>query len=199
MTNTHSDTIKNDTSKPSESTSVEVVEDTSKKSSAQTPSEEESSQVENLINWEEEAASYKDKWLRTVAEMENLRKRSHREREDALKYGVTKLAGDVVSVADNLSRALSNCPSEPLPEMEGLLAGLKLIEGELKQLFSRHGIQEINPLGEPFDPHFHQAMFEVPCAEDQTTGTVAEVLQVGYILHGRLLRPALVGVFKKAS
>ncbi|MBX9977155.1 MAG: nucleotide exchange factor GrpE [Alphaproteobacteria bacterium] len=148
------------------------------------------------VNWEEEALTFKDQWLRAVADAENIRKRAIKERDDALKYSVTKLAHDIVSVADNIKRALATCPDVIPTEVEALIHGIKLIEDELKATLDRHGIKEVSPLGDVFDPNFHQAMFEVPLTEGLVPGTIAEVLQVGYIIHDRLLRPALVGVIK---
>ncbi len=148
------------------------------------------------VNWEEEAARFKDHWMRALAEAENARKRASKDYDDALKYGVTKLAQDVLSIADNMKRALESCPESIPNDLEGLIGGIKLIEGEIKSIFDRHGIKELNPLGEAFDPHFHQAMFDVQASENLSPGTVGQVLQVGYVIHDRLLRPALVAVVR---
>ncbi len=166
---------------------VEPVEE-SAETEAATPAQE--------INWQEQALSFKDQWMRAVAETENIRKRAIKERDDALKYGVTKFASDVLSIADNMKRALDNCPEKIPQELEGLIGGIKLVEDETKKILERHGVRELNPMGDAFDPNFHQAMLEVPATEGAVPGTIAQVLQVGYMIHDRLLRPALVSVFK---
>jgi molecular chaperone GrpE len=149
---------------------------------------------------EELALEYKEQWIRTVAEMENLRKRFEKEKEDALKYAVTKFARDMLSVADNLTRALESFPKSEQEDIQALVEGLKLVEGECSSIFERHGIQRILPhVGEAFNADFHQAMFEIPTQEEKDTGKIAQIVQGGYALHGRLLRPALVGVFKISS
>jgi molecular chaperone GrpE len=149
-------------------------------------------------SFEEEANKYKDLWMRAVAEMDNLRKRTLKEKEEAQKYGVTTLARDVLTIADNLKRALSFAPKnvELSNEVKALVDGITLIDTEIKNMLDRHGIKEVFPLGEIFNPHFHQAMFEVPESEEYKPGTIAQVIQSGYIIHDRLLRPALVGVAK---
>ena len=158
---------------------------------------EERSADDRLTALEAELADQKDRLLRALAETENVRRRAQREREDASKYAVTGFAKDLLSAADNLRRAL-----ESLPEMEvkdertrSLLAGVAATERELLSVFERYGIRRIDPKGEPFDHNFHQAIFEAERA-DQPSGTVVEVLQPGYVLHDRLLRPAMVGVAK---
>ncbi len=161
------------------------------KSEAEAPAVEEVS-----INLAEEVERYKDQLLRTAAELDNVQKRAARDREDALKYGVTKFANDIVGFADNINRALGSCPEVIPQEFDGVISGIRLIQSEIKNIFERHGLREINPVGEVFNPNFHQAMFEVPAAEGQVSGNVAQVIQVGYMLHDRLLRPALVGVVK---
>lgn len=160
----------------------------------ETPKEEQNTS----ISFEEEANKYKDLWMRAVAEMDNLRKRTLKEKEEAQKYGVTALARDILTIADNLKRALSFAPKELeiSNEVKALVDGITLIDSEIKNTLDRHGIKEVFPLGEIFNPHFHQAMFEVPESEDYKPGTIAQVIQSGYIIHDRLLRPALVGVAK---
>jgi molecular chaperone GrpE len=145
---------------------------------------------------EEEIAKFKDLWMRAAADADNLRKRSAKDREDTLKYAVTKFAQDMVAIADNLARAVETCPSTIPSEVSGVVDGIKLVQDELRRIFERHGIQEIHPLGALFDPNFHQAMFEIPATETLPSGTVGQVLQAGYMIHDRLLRPALVGVTK---
>lgn len=150
-----------------------------------------------LVKAQAEAAELKDRLLRQAAETENLRKRFEREKEDAIKFASGKFAKDVLSVADNLRRALENVPkdagaSEPV---QNLVAGIEATERELLSVFERHGIARIDPKGQRFDPNLHQAMFEI---EDPTVaaGTVLQVIAAGYVQHGRLLRAAMVGVSK---
>lgn len=153
-----------------------------------------------IAELEAQNSQLKDQLLRTMADMENLRRRSEREKEDTSKYAVATLARDILSVADNLRRALESLPADQAPNeaTKNLLTGVEATERELLGVFERRGIKRIEPLGERFDPNFHQAMFEVP-GSGQEAGTVVQVLQPGYIIFDRLLRPALVGVAKAES
>lgn len=145
-----------------------------------------------------EAAGLKDQLLRTLAEMENLRRRTEREITDARSYAVTAFARDVLSVADNLSRALSAVPAGAEGEgLAGLVEGVGMTERELIKTLERHGVQKVDPVGEKFDPNFHQAMFEVP-VDEASGGTVVQVVQAGFRIRDRVLRPALVGVGRAA-
>jgi molecular chaperone GrpE len=146
---------------------------------------------------EAENGRLKDQLLRALADTENVRRRVEREKEDTSKYAVATLARDVLSVADNLRRALDSMPADQAPNdaARNLLAGVEATERELLGIFERRGIKRIDPVGERFDPNFHQAMFEVPNS-GQEPGTVVQVLQPGYVIFDRLLRPALVGVAK---
>jgi len=155
---------------------------------------------DRLSDLEAEVARLKDQLLRALADTENVRRRAEREREDTSKYAVATLARDVVSVADNLHRALESLPTDEAPNdaTRNLLAGIEATERELLAIFERRGIKRIEPVGERFDPNFHQAMFEVPNS-GQEAGTVVQVLQPGYLIFDRLLRPALVGVAKAES
>lgn len=140
----------------------------------------------------------KNDLLRAMAETENVRKRAQREKEDSLKYAIANFARDLTSVSDNLRRALSSVPQEALASNELLKAlydGVVMTENEMLSIFERQGIKKISPLGEKFDHSFHQAMLEIETAEHDP-GTIVQVLQDGYILHDRLLKPALVGVAK---
>jgi molecular chaperone GrpE len=147
----------------------------------------------------EESAQLKDRLLRTLADMENLRKRSEREKAEATLYAASNFARDLLSVADNFSRALAAVTPEQraaADEMSSnLLAGIEVTERELMNVLERHGIRRIDAMGQKFDPHMHQAMFEVPTA-DQPAGTIVQVMQNGYAIGNRCLRPALVGVAK---
>lgn len=142
-----------------------------------------------------EIAELKDKVLRTMAEMENLRRRTEREREDAVKYAAGKFAKDILSVADNLRRALDAVATNNDPAVKNLATGVEATERELLAVFERHGIKRIEALGARFDPNLHQAVFEVP-DPSQTAGTVVQVAMAGYLIGDRLLRPAMVGVAK---
>jgi molecular chaperone GrpE len=153
---------------------------------------------ERLGALETELAEAKDRMLRALAETENVRRRAQREREDALKYAVAGFAKDLLSAADNLRRALDSLPEAEAKDerTKSLLQGVAATERELLSVFERHGLRRIDPKGERFDHNYHQAVFEVE-KTDQPAGTVIEVLQPGYVLHDRLLRPAMVGVAKE--
>jgi molecular chaperone GrpE len=146
---------------------------------------------------EAELAEQKDRLLRALAETENVRRRAQREREEASKYAVAGFAKDLLSAADNLRRALDSLPEAEVKDdrTRSLLAGVAATERELLSIFERYGIKRIDPRGERFDHNFHQAIFEAQ-RPDQPSGIVVEVLQPGYVLHERLLRPAMVGVAK---
>jgi len=155
-----------------------------------TPTQEESQETE--------IQQLKDQLLRAVADLENYRKRAEREREETLKFAITGFARDLLSPTDNLRRALESATpdhGEPEKLLKSLLEGVAITEKELLTALTKHGVEKIDPVGQPFDHNFHQAMFEVE-DHDQTPGTVVQVMQPGYQLHGRLLRPAMVGVAK---
>lgn len=144
-----------------------------------------------------EAAEFKDKLLRTLADMENLRRRTEREVKDARDYALTSFARDLLSVTDNFERALGAAPAE-LKENEtakAFINGVDLTGRELAKVLEKHGIRKVEPHGQKFDPNLHQAMFEIPNA-DVPNGTVLQVLQPGFTIADRVLRPALVGVSK---
>jgi molecular chaperone GrpE len=144
-----------------------------------------------------ENAALKDRLLRTLADMDNLRKRTEREISDAKAYAVTALARDLLPVSDNLGRALAAAPVDDSsdPTLQVLSEGVSLTERELLNTLGKHGVVRIDPQGERFDPNLHQAMFEV---EDPgiASGTVVQVIQPGFTISGRVLRPAMVGVSK---
>jgi len=145
------------------------------------------------------AAEYKDKLLRVLAEMENLRRRTAREIADTRAYGISAFARDILAVADNMDRALQALDVELREKadagIKALLDGVELTERELHKALEKHGVRKFEPVGEKFDPNLHQAMFEIP---DPTlpAGTVAQVVQPGYMIGERMLRPALVGIAK---
>lgn len=141
----------------------------------------------------------KDKYLRLAAEMDNLRRRTEREIKDAKTYAAAGFARDMLSVSDNLRRALDALPAETRTAAEsGLMAlveGVEMTERAMQGALERHGVKKLEPAGQKFDPHFHQAMFEVPNA-DIPNNTVIQVVQDGYVIGDRVLRPAMVGVSK---
>ncbi|MGE0714609.1 MAG: nucleotide exchange factor GrpE [Alphaproteobacteria bacterium] len=146
---------------------------------------------------EAEVAALKDQYLRAMAETDNVRRRGDRERQDALKYGASSFAKDMLPVADNLRRALESLPADARGDEKAraFAEGVELTERELIAALGRHGVERIAPMDVPFDHNRHQAMFEVP-GTGKPTGTVVQCLQAGYVMHDRLLRPALVGVAK---
>ena len=145
------------------------------------------------------AAEYKDKLLRVLAEMENLRRRTDREIADARVYGISNFARDIVAVADNMARALGAFDARLRAQADAgtkaLLDGVELTERELAKVLEKHGVTKFDPLGQKFDPNLHQAMYEIPDAS-RPAGSVAQVVQPGYMIGDRVLRPALVGVAK---
>ena len=147
------------------------------------------------------AADFKDKLLRTLADMENLRKRTEREVADARTYAITGFAREVLQVADNMHRALDVIGDElrasPDANVKALVEGVDLTERELANVLEKHGVKKFTPLGEKFDPNFHQAMYEVGDGS-AAPGTVAHVVQSGYLIGDRVLRPAMVAVAKSA-
>jgi molecular chaperone GrpE len=139
-----------------------------------------------------------DRLLRAHAEMDNLRKRTERDKEDMAKYAISKFARDVVSVGDNLQRAIGAVPAgapEEDPALKALIDGVSMTEREFLNVLERHGVKRIDPSGEPFNPHQHQAMTEIE-NPDVAPGTVVQVYQPGYIIEDRVLRPAMVVVAK---
>jgi molecular chaperone GrpE len=162
------------------------------------PAAEDASPEARIAALEAEIAEQKDRLLRALAETENVRRRAQREREDASKYAVAGFAKDLLSVADNLRRALESLPESEVRDerTRSLLEGVAATERELLGVFERHGVKRVDPEGERFDHNFHQAIFEAERL-GKPGGTVIEVLQPGYVLHDRLLRPAMVGVAKQ--
>ena len=154
--------------------------------------------AERITALEQQVAEFKDAHLRALAEGENIRRRGQRERDEAIRYGAAALGRDLLPVADNLRRAIDAVPIEERQgesPLANLVAGVEMVERELLKAFEAHQIRRIDPKGEKFDHSRHQALFEIDAAS-VPPGHVAEVLQVGYVLHDRLLRPAMVGVAK---
>lgn len=146
---------------------------------------------------EEQLALAKDQTLRALAELENYRRRAQKEREDAGKYAVSSFARDLLSVSDNLRRALEAFPEDARQDIRvaNLIEGIEATEKDLLKTFDKHGIQKIEPLDAPFDPNFHEVMFEA-AIPGKAGGVVIQVIEPGYVLNDRLLRPARVGVSK---
>ena len=146
-----------------------------------------------------EVAELRDKTLRTLADMENLRKRTTREVADARAYGISGFARDVLDIADNLQRALDAVPPDTRatadPGVKSLIEGVELTERSLLNTLEKNGVKKFDPSGEKFDPNFQQAMYEVP-DPSVPAGTVVQVVQAGYMIGERVLRPALVAVAK---
>jgi molecular chaperone GrpE len=150
-----------------------------------------------LENLQLENTDLKDKLLRTLAEMENLRRRTEREVADAKIYGVTSLARDMLTFADNLRRAIDSVPAEIRASADGavrtLIDGIELTERDFASRLDKHGVKKLDPKGSKFDPNTQEALFEVP-DESVPNGTVVQVVELGYAIGDRVLRPAKVGV-----
>jgi molecular chaperone GrpE len=149
-----------------------------------------------LENLQLENTGLKDKLLRSLADMENLRRRTEKEVADAKTYGVTSFARDMLTFADNLHRALANVPAEVRgkePAVKSLIEGLELTTRDFASRLERYGVKKLDPLGAKFDPNLHEALFEQP-DESVPTGTVVQVIEPGYVIGERVLRPAKVGV-----
>lgn len=160
----------------------------------ETPDAQESD-AQKIQTLENEVSHLKDQLLRTLAESENVRKRAQKEVEDSGKYAVASFARELLNVSDNLARALSASPSQENETVAGFVSGVEMTEKELLSTFEKFGVKKIDPLDQKFDHNLHQAMFELENT-GKPAGTVVQVLQAGYVLHERLLRPALVGVSK---
>ncbi len=173
---------------------VSEEESTSEDVSAETI--EISSYVEELDKLKEDNVKLKEQALRALAEAENARRRAQKDREDATKFAITGFARDLLPVADNLRRAIDATPEELIgldPRVQSLMDGIEATERELLRGMEKNGLQKIEAEGKPFDPNMHEVMFEMP-AGGQLAGTVMQVIEPGYTLKGRILRPARVGV-----
>ena len=164
----------------------------------ETGSTEEDTIVDEEEKLQEEIRSLKEDKIRVLAEMENLRKRFDREKIDSIKYGSVNFARDILSPGDNLERALSaiNQEEDHPQSIRNLIEGLKMVQKELSSALEKNGISKINSINEKFDPNLHQAMMEIE-RDDIEEGIVVQEIQTGYMMHDRLLRPAMVGVSKK--
>jgi molecular chaperone GrpE len=149
-----------------------------------------------LAEREAEIADLKDRLLRAAAETENVRRRLEREKADASAYAATGFARDMLSIADNLNRAIAAIPESARENdmVKSVITGVEMTAKELESVFQRHGISRVESVGQKLDPHRHQAMMEIE--HDSEPGTIVQELQAGYVMKDRLLRPALVGVAK---
>ena len=151
-------------------------------------------------NLRDEIEQLRDEKLRLLADMENLRKRSDRDRMDSIRYGNINFARDILSLGDNLSRALDAIPkdAEKTETITNLINGLRMVQREFTSILEKHGIKKIEALNQRFDHNFHQAMIEIE-SEEAEEGIVIQEIQSGYNMHDRLLRPSMVGVAKKPN
>lgn len=166
------------------------------------PAPEAANENDPIATLEAQVVDLRDRFLRAVAEGENIRKRAERDVADARAYGITSFARDVLGVADNLARTIEHVSAEARasadPSLKALLDGVELTERDLQMILQKNGLKPINPMGQKFDPHFHQAMFEV-ADSGRPQGTVVQVIQPGYAIGERVLRPAMVGVARGGS
>ncbi|CAH0342579.1 nucleotide exchange factor GrpE [Rhizobium sp. CECT 9324] len=162
---------------------------------AETPGFETEAGQDSTAALQAELANTKDRLLRALAEQQNIRQQMQRQREEAVKFAASQLTGDLLDTLDNLRRAIESVPrgASDRDGVNPILKGVEATEANLLATLSRHGLQRIDPLGVAFDPHVHHAIRQHPDAT-VADGTVVEVLQPGYLLHGRILRPAMVGV-----
>ena len=185
---------------PSDEDNVKIDQETDTKAVNVNENGDEDISIDDIVeNQKTEIQELKDQLLRSLADSENLRKRTTKEIADAKRYSHISFVRDLVSSVDNLQRALKAVPddkSELSEPVKNLIIGLEIVEKEIINTFEKHNLKEISPLHEKFDYNLHQAMFEVPTAEKEP-GYVVEVSQKGYLLHDRLVRPAMVGISKK--
>lgn len=174
-----------------------MAEETPPQQEPQTPDEPVETAADPIEAVQAEAADLRDKLLRALAEVENVRRRADRDRADASQYAVTGFARDMLAIADNFSRALAACPKALLegldPKVAGVIEGVEATERQLLSTLERHGIKPIDTADGKFDPHLHQAIAEVP-GSGKPKGTIVNVIQPGFTIGERLLRPAMVTV-----
>ena len=183
-----------------EQNSENVIQNNADDENIQTDNDDNNNEVENNNEEENVIEQLRDEKLRLLAEMENLRKRSDRDRIDSIKYGSINLARDILTPDDNLTRALEAIPQEEKNSetIKNLIDGLKMVQREFSTILEKHGVKKIDALNKKFDHNFHQAMVEIENDEVED-GIVIQEMQSGYIMHDRLLRPSMVGVSKKSS
>ena len=191
--------------KPSEESSSEIVEsmDLSEKeneSEDQNQNDENDNQNNKEQEQEAEITNLKEEKIRILAEMDNLRKRFEKEKIDSIKFGSSNIIREMLSPGDNLERALAAIPAEEnFPDaIKNLIEGLKMVQREFASILEKNGVTKIESLNKKFDHNYHQAMMEVE-SEEVEEGTVVQEIQPGYMMHDRLLRPAMVGVAKKIT
>ena len=179
---------------------TEVKDQRNKKKLDQTNKSKNKKEKDKDSELKEEIENLKEEKLRLLAEMENLRKRSDRDKIDSIKYGSINLARDILSPSDNLSRAIEAIPSdEKISEsINNLIDGLKMVQKEFMTILERHGVERIEAINNKFDHNYHQAMLEVE-KDNCEEGIVVQEIQSGFTMHGRLLRPSMVGVSKKSE
>ena len=170
---------------------------------AVSPEPDEMERIQALVQaLSAENTELKDQRLRALAELENTRRRAEREKQDASQYAVTRFARDMLTVADNFTRALAACPPEKReaadPQVKGVIEGVEVTERQLLAAMEQHGVKIIDTTDARFDPNLHQAVAEVP-GEGKPPGAIVHVIQTGYTLNGRLLRPAMVTVARKEA
>lgn len=164
--------------------------------SKDTTSEEILDSVEKIQDFKEQYDQMKDKWLRSCADFENLQRRSQKEKDEISKYSSMKFAREILAVGDNLERAISNLKElEPTNTLEQVIKGLEATYHEFIKTISKNGITKIQSLDKMFDPHLHQAVLEVE-SNEVDPGTIVSVMQEGYLMHDKLLRPAMVSISK---
>ena len=157
--------------------------------------------LQQIAELNKKAAEAQDKMLRALADAENTRRRAERDRQDTAKFSVTSFARDLLTVSDNLRRALNAIPADQRDGNEQfkiIYEGVEATERELLRVFEKNSITKIEPLGQKFDPNLHEVIFEMPSA-DKAPGTITQVVEPGYMIHERLLRPARVGVAKSGD
>ena len=198
MTETHQ--------KPETPEEQELNEEASPSFAEETEAETQEAQTEQAteekaLSPEAQIAEMKDQLLRALAEAENTRRRAAKDREEARKFAISSFARDLLSVSDNLRRALEAVPEDisgSSDHFKNLLTGVEATERALLKTLENHGVKKIEPLDEVFDPNFHEVMFEAPMP-DKPAGTIIQVMEPGYVLNERLLRPARVGVAKEGD
>ena len=180
-----------------EGTSEAIKSENKQESKSENISMEKYAEIEELLKQsKDEAADFKDKYVRSLAENENVRRRAKKQLEDSKLYAIQSFCKDLLEVADILEKATESVPQEELSKssyLKSLFDGLTMTETQLQKVFKSHGLEKVHPLNEKFDPNFHEALFQLP---GEISGTVAVVQKTGYRLHGRPLRAALVGVVK---
>lgn len=191
-----SDTFPENIPDPLQPENINPAGDVAAEGTGPSPLEQALLQISDL---QQQLAAMKDQGLRALAEAENTRKRAIKDREDASKYAVANFARDLLDYTDNFKRAIDSVPDELKSSgddrIKNMITGLEAMQRQLLQTFEKNGIKKLEPRDEPFNPHFHEVMFEVP-GTGKPAGTIIQLVDAGYILHDRLLRPARVGVAK---